>query len=57
MKEYRKNNKKVWDPKKIKCDICDCEYTKSNKSHHYKSKKHELAELRKKLDDMKKIIS
>ena len=48
MREYRKQNiDKI--AVKVKCNICDCYYKKNNKSHHLRSKKHELNDLRKKV--------
>ncbi|ARF10104.1 hypothetical protein Indivirus_15_4 [Indivirus ILV1] len=44
MKEYRKNNNERYTVKE-RCDICDCEINKSNKTHHIKTKKHKMNEM------------
>jgi hypothetical protein len=48
MNEYMKEYRKTHD-EKIKCDVCGYQYSKINKSHHYKTNRHELADLRGKL--------
>jgi hypothetical protein len=35
---------------KIKCEICEVVYTKCNKAHHEKTKRHQNAELKKKIE-------
>jgi hypothetical protein len=49
MREYRKKNNGRFT-EIGKCEICNCNYKKINKSHHYKSKKHELNMLRQMVD-------
>lgn len=51
--EYRKIHK---NDEKIKCEICGYYYAKINRSHHYKSNRHELAELRSKMNQVKNIL-
>jgi len=36
---------------RLKCDICNCDYARSNKSSHEKSRKHQLIALSKKLNN------
>ena len=43
-KEYRTKNKNIIT-EDIKCDACDSYYTKENKTHHFKTKKHITNEL------------
>jgi hypothetical protein len=42
---------------KIKCEICEVVYTKCNKAHHEKTKRHQNAELKKKMEKIKKLES
>ena len=39
-KEYYKNNKNILNAE-IHCDICNCNYTRRNKSRHEKTQKHQ----------------
>jgi hypothetical protein len=38
---------------KVKCEICEVVYTKCNKAHHEKTKRHQNAELKKKVEYLK----
>jgi hypothetical protein len=42
---------------KIKCEICEVVYTKCNKAHHEKTKRHQNVELKKKMEKIKKLES
>ena len=55
MENYYKNNPEKWK-KIIKCDICDKEMSITTRSNHYKSKNHRLAELEKKIQNIKVIF-
>ena len=55
MKEYRKKNKDKFSARS-KCEICGTYYDKVNKFNHFNTKKHELNDLRQKIESMKKII-
>lgn len=44
--EVKKRSKDV-----IKCNICENNYTRANKTTHYKTKKHIIAEKQKKIDE------
>jgi hypothetical protein len=60
MSSDKKNNKECINNcedvnrynEKIKCEICDVVYTKCNKVHHIKTKRHQNAELKKKVEYM-----
>lgn len=54
MKEYREMNRDKVN-ERIKCEICDQEYSKSNKSRHVKSKQHMIMVLNKRIDELEKI--
>lgn len=60
MKEYRKKNSGKYKIKE-RCELCDCEYRKNNKSNHLNTKKHKsnelLLEFNKLKESMKSIIS
>ena len=59
-KEYHKNyyntHKEIWTTK-IKCDICNGEYSNSSKYRHLKSKKHLLCEQQKKINELENKIN
>ena len=46
-KNYYKNNVEIWK-QKIFCKTCQRDFTNSNKSHHMKTKRHELNLLKEK---------
>lgn len=55
MKQYRKNNIEKYTAKE-KCEICGCEYSKPNKAHHIKTKKHKMNELFIQMKDIEKSM-
>lgn len=59
-KDYRLKNKDKLN-ERIYCNICDCTHTRINKSHHFKSKKHQLLSnsniLKNKVTDLEKKIT
>lgn len=55
MKEYRKLHIEKFTVR-VKCDLCGCEYDKLNKTHHFRTRKHELNELRKQIESLKNNI-
>ena len=63
VREYRRTYMKEYyklHPEKIntmfKCDICNKEYTRQNKSHHMQSKKHQYNLLYQQLNNIKKMV-
>lgn len=46
-KEGKKDNNRYKE--KIKCEVCEVVYTKCNKAHHEKTKRHQNAELKEKV--------
>jgi len=50
-KEGKKDNNRYKE--KIKCEVCEVVYTKCNKAHHEKTKRHQNAELKEKMESIK----
>lgn len=50
-KEGKKDNNRYKE--KIKCEVCEVVYTKCNKAHHEKTKRHQNAELKEKVESIK----
>ena len=48
-KQYFKDNPKKWYDKRV-CTECGHEYRLNNKTHHYKSKKHNYGIMKSKLE-------
>lgn len=55
--ENKKEETKDRYKEKIKCEICEVVYTKCNKAHHEKTKRHQNAELKKKMEKIEKLES
>jgi len=53
MRKYRKSHIDKFKIR-LKCDLCDCYYDKVNKTHHFKTRKHELNELKKQIEILKR---
>ena len=54
-KKYYETNKEDWNIKQD-CNICGGHYTRNTRYHHFKSKKHILAEKDKKITELQIVI-
>lgn len=56
-KKYYEERKDTYYKEKHVCSICGGKYVITNKRHHYDSKKHQYAIIKKELEDLKKKIN
>ena len=56
---YQNNREQIikYKCQKSKCTVCNIEYTVGNKTNHFRSKRHEMNELKLKLNSFEKKLA